>query len=268
MKRSRSSKGAISQHSRAAWLALLLATGLTLLLYMIPYGRWALYPLLLISTVVHELGHGLVALAVGGQFHSLQIWWDASGVAQYSGPFSRLDQAAIAAGGLLGPAAVAGLLFICGPHLRACRIVLGVSAGILALACLLWVSNLFGWLFVATLAALLLFTALKAPDGWAQFITVFLAVQLALSVFARGDYLFTGTAVTAAGTMPSDVGQIAQALGLPYLFWGALIALCSLALLAFGLRRYVHSLQLPGILQLTEKKPAAKRSRRASTSRA
>lgn len=267
MKRSKSSKGATRQHSRAAWRALLLATGLTLLLYLIPGGRWIIWPLLLISTVVHELGHGLVALAVGGQFHSLQIWPDASGMAQYSGPFSRVSQAAVAAGGLLGPAVVAGLLFICGPHLRACRIVLGVSAGILALACLLWVSNLFGWLFVAALALLLLFAALKAPDGWTQFITVFLAVQLALSVFARADYLFTGTAVTAAGTMPSDVGQIAQALWLPYLVWGALIALASLLVLAFGLRRYVHYLQLPSGL-LPEKKPAAKKTRRAATSRA
>src|SRR4051794_35164874 len=42
------------------------STAVTLALYMIPYGRFLARPLLLLSTLAHELGHGLTALVLGG----------------------------------------------------------------------------------------------------------------------------------------------------------------------------------------------------------
>jgi membrane-associated phospholipid phosphatase len=68
---------------------------------------------------------------------------------------------------------------------------------------------------------------------------VFLAVQLALSVFSRGDYLFTDVARTGEGTFPSDVANMSSALFLPYWFWGALCGAFSVAVLALGLRAYL-----------------------------
>ena len=58
------------------------------------------------------------------------------------------------------------------------------------------------------------------------------------SVFARGDYLFTPVAETAGGAMPSDVGQIAAALVLPYWFWGAVCGGISVLVLGYGVRSY------------------------------
>ena len=69
-------------------------------------------------------------------------------------------------------------------------------------------------------------------QGWIpRFTLVFLAVQLALSVFSRSDYLFTSVARTGAGPMPSDVAQMASALFLPFWFWGAACGALSLAVL-------------------------------------
>ena len=65
----------------------------------------------------------------------------------------------------------------------------------------------------------------------AAFATVmFVSVQLALSVFSRGDYLFTPN----AGPFPSDVANMATSLFLPYWFWGLVCGGFSLAVLAAG----------------------------------
>jgi hypothetical protein len=61
-------------------------------------------------------------------------------------------------------------------------------------------------------------------------------VQLALSVFSRSDYLFTDTARTATGSMPSDVAHISEALFLPYWVWGLVTGGISIAVLVGGMR--------------------------------
>ena len=52
---------------RRAAIALLVSVGLTVGLYALPYpyDRYAGYPLMLLSTLVHELGHGVAGLMVG-----------------------------------------------------------------------------------------------------------------------------------------------------------------------------------------------------------
>jgi hypothetical protein len=100
---------------------------------------------------------------------------------------------------------------------------------------------MFGWLFVGLVAGALLGIGLKASDAAAQIATVFLAIQLSLSVFSRADYLFTDTARTGGGTGPSDVAQIAQELFAPYWFWGGLIGVLSAAILCFGLWSFLRA---------------------------
>ena len=57
-----------SQSNRVA-LFLLLSVIATLLLYfVVPFGRLIAYPLVLLSTLAHELGHGIAAVLVGGDF--------------------------------------------------------------------------------------------------------------------------------------------------------------------------------------------------------
>jgi membrane-associated phospholipid phosphatase len=70
---------------------------------------------------------------------------------------------------------------------------------------------------------------------------VFLAVQLSLSVFSRGDYLFSEVARTGSGDFPSDVANMADALFLPYWFWGATCGAFSVAVLVVGLWAFLRS---------------------------
>jgi hypothetical protein len=221
-----------------ARLMLGLSVGVTLLLYWIPYGYVFVYPLLLLSTLAHEMGHGLMAEVVGGDFDRFLMWSDGSGLALYMSSPSRIGQALVAAGGLIGPAVAAALLFrLARTAIHARRIFYGIGAVLLILM-VFYVRNLFGFFFVAGLVLLSLVLGRAASDELAQLLLVFVAVQLALSVFSRADYLFTAVAETGGGVHPSDVAQIAQALWLPYWFWGAACGAFSLLVLWHGFKSF------------------------------
>ena len=205
----------------------------------IPGGLWAWWPLMLLSTLVHELGHGLAAVFVGGDFISLEMFADGSGVAATAHAGGRTASAIISTGGLVGPAIVACGLFFAARTERRARIALSVLAGVLVLA-LVVVRNLFGVAYVLALSGLHA-AVVRFGSAWvARFALVFLAVQLSLSVFSRGDYLFTPVARTDAGNMPSDVALIAEALLLPYWLWGGLCGLFSVAVLVLGMWLYLR----------------------------
>jgi hypothetical protein len=220
-----------------ARIALLLTIGVTAVLYAVPQLHVVAYPLILIGTLAHELGHGIAALLVGGSFHSLHVYADGSGMAAWghqAGEVGRVGRAFVAAGGLVGPAVAAAVLFTLARRPGRARWALGALGVALALALVLVVRGGFGVALVGILAAVFLLLALKASAPVAQFALIFLAVQLSLSVFSQADYLFTDTAHTAAGALPSDVAHMAEALLLPYWFWGAVCGLFSIAILAAG----------------------------------
>ncbi len=221
-----------------ARVVLLVSLVLTAILYIVPYGRVLAYPLMLLSTLAHEMGHGLTAFLLGGTFERFSMWQDGSGVAVWSGEVGRLGRAVIAAGGLVGPAVAAAIGFAAGRTVRGARICLFCIVGILAIAELLVVRGFFGWFFVAIVGVGCLLVAAKGSGEVMQLVLVFLAVQLALSVFSRGEYLFTPLAETATGTMLSDVGHIAAALWLPYWFWGGVCGAISVVVLVYGVKVY------------------------------
>lgn len=212
-------------------------------LYFIPYGDIILYPLMLVYTFVHEMGHGIAAMLVGGEFDKFEMWSDGSGVATSLTPvdIGRFASAFIAFGGLIAPAIMAAVSLILGRSAKAARIGLIVFGCICALSLLLVVRNLFGFFFVLACGIVCFALALipKKPEV-SQYSMLFLAITLLTAVFSRGDYLFTPEAQTAEGVSPSDVGQIAEQLFLPYWFWGGLIAAISIAILIFGIRGFFY----------------------------
>jgi hypothetical protein len=214
-----------------------ISLAVTALLYAFPAGRILAWPLVFVSTLAHELGHGLAAVTLGGRFESLVIRADASGAAAWSGSFSRLGVATVAAAGLVGPALAAFVLLAVGRVPRRAPVLLACLAVGLLLVALLVVRNAFGWWFTVLLASMCAVVAWRVPR-MSQGLVVFLAVQLALSVYSRSDYLFTKAAVSSAGTGPSDVAVMASALFLPYWFWGALCGAVSLLLRYLGARAF------------------------------
>jgi Peptidase M50B-like len=209
----------------------------TAILYVVPFGRTLAWPLVLVSTLAHELAHGLTAALLGGTFHSLRIYADASGAALWSGAFGRVATAMVAGAGLLGPAASAFVLLMVGREQPRARALLGIGGASLIAIAVVLVRNPFGLVFTLLLGSALLFIAVRVPRA-SQTAVILLAVQLALSVFARSDYLFTPMAITSTGLSPSDVAVMSEALFLPYWFWGALCAVLSVLFLFLGVRLF------------------------------
>ncbi len=217
-----------------------MSVALTGWLYIVPFGEVVAYPLILLSTLAHEMGHGIAAILVGGDFHKFCLYSDASGVA-YTSHSSGVASAIVSAGGLVGPAIVGSILFAAGHRAKWLFTVIGVG---LLLAELLVVRNGFGFFFVGVVAGLSLYIASLKNKGIQQICAYFVAIQMTMSVFSRGDYLFTPVANTAQGVMPSDVAHISEALLLPYWFWGAICGLFSVLCLILGIRSAIKTIHL------------------------
>lgn len=231
------------QASRQAAIVLIGSVAITLAMFLIPspeHTWWLLAPFRWLHIYVHEFGHGVAALLVGGQFEKFEMW-TYSGVATISGVSGSFAAAFVSAGGLCGPAVVGGLFLATGRRPGLARIALAAFGAFMAVSLVLWTRTPFGWGFGAAVATLSLLVAVAARPAHAQAVLVFFGVQLALSVYTGGGYLFTQYVTIQNGQYtPSDTQQMSQALFLPYWFWGIACAAFSALVLLGGLWLYVR----------------------------
>jgi hypothetical protein len=215
---------------------------LTVVLWHIPFGNYIMYPFTIFGTWIHELGHGLMAILMGGNFEKLEVFQNGSGLATYSyyeGSLflgKRIGISMIAAAGLVAPPVVGAIFILMARSSRGALLALYILLGFMVLSTLLWVRNGFGLIAVPALAGVVFVMAHYTQGGHRQFFAQFVGVQSALATFMNWRYLFTPTAnVGSAGV--SDTGAIAAQLWLPYWFWGAAIALFSMVIILWSLRR-------------------------------
>jgi hypothetical protein len=213
---------------------LVLAAVLTVVAWQFPIGQQILYPFTLLATYAHEMGHGLTAVLVGADFHSLEMHFDGSGLARWSGDVGRIGRAMIAAGGLVGPSIAGAIILIASRRTQRARTILIAIAAIMLLTLVLYVRSVFGLVFVAGIVAALAGVAKLAPRA-APFLVQLIGVQLAISVFRDVHYMFSEGALVDGVLRKSDSAAIADALLLPYWFWGALTAAFAFAVLGVGL---------------------------------
>lgn len=216
-----------------ARLLMIVAAAVVLVLWQLPYGPQILYPFTLLATYAHEMGHGLTALLLGGQFERLMIYPDGSGLAYSGTDGSRISRALVAAGGLLGPTVAGAVLLVLSRRPKRGRWLLAAVALGLGLSALFFVRNLFGWAFVV-LAALSIGAIARFVPRLAPFTAQLLAVVLCMAVFRDLDYMFSPGGTVDGVQHRSDSATIADALFLPYWFWGGLVAATSFGVLAVG----------------------------------
>jgi MFS family permease len=226
---------------RQAAIVLLGSAAVTLAMFLIPspeHTWWLLAPFRWLHIYVHEFGHGIAALLAGGVFDRFEMY-TYSGVA-YTATAGHLAAAFVCAGGLCGPAVVGGVFLATGRNVRWARLALGAFGAFMALSLVLWTRTPFGWGFGAAVAALSLLIALRGKPALAQMVVVFLGVQLALSVYTGGGYLFTQYVEIQNGHRgPSDTQAMADALSMPFWFWGTVCAGFSAIVLLGGFWLYV-----------------------------
>ena len=213
---------------------LLLSGAVMLLLANSRFTRPLLHPLDLLSTWVHELSHGLAAIAVGGRIDRLHIYWNASGLAKTRFPPGKLRAGLIFSAGYLGTALVGGLAL--GVRGLAGPTALLLLAGALGLSTLLWVRNVAGFVSLGGVAAALVAAALYLPADATRLLWGVLALAIALNAWMGVRSLFGKKAVHVGGeTRWTDAAMVSQVWGGPHWLWAGLWALFTLAATGAGL---------------------------------
>ena len=189
-------------------------------------GSLLLYPFTIMATWFHEMGHGVAAMLTGSRFERLLIFPDGSGVAQSMVPVnaSGLTHAVIAASGPLGPAIAGSLLIIASRTDKATRVALAIVGLALIVSTVVWVRTFTGWLVLPALGIAILALAWRGSAAKRQFGIQFLGVQACISVWQQFGYLFSAGGSIGGELHRSDTSAIADALLLPYWFWGAAIS--------------------------------------------
>jgi hypothetical protein len=212
----------VARASTHRWLWI--AAAVSLVVSLTPWADLALYPFRLFTTWIHECGHALATVLVGGQVTAVTIDPDGSGLTHSLVPTTRLARGIVASAGYLGSALVGCLLIAATRADRRAHLLLGGVGLFMALTLLLWIRNLFGAGVVVLWAAVLLVLARRGLGQAARFLVGLLAIQVALNaVFdIRVLYLVDG---------PSDAVTMARLFLLPAWFWATAWMLTAIAML-------------------------------------
>lgn len=223
----------IGKKNNRGFTILLALTVITFVVWQIPVaGRFILYPFTILGTWFHEMGHGIMAMLMGGSFEQLEIYADGSGLAYHSGSLflGPIGRAAVAAGGPLGPPLAGSLLIILSNKPGFIKPALIVFGAIILITVLLWVRSWFGIIVLPLYALAIIFISAKTNPVLQKFTLQFLGVQGFFSVYQSMGYLFSGGGVVDGSSIRSDTGVIAENLFLPHWIWAASIIALSIFL--------------------------------------
>ncbi|NJM08773.1 M50 family metallopeptidase [Candidatus Gracilibacteria bacterium] len=194
-----------------------------LLLTIIPWFWPLAYPLRLLTTLIHELGHGLAALLTGGRFVRFVVFADGSGLAFTAGGWRWL----IIPAGYIGVALCATALIMLGRNVRSSHRTLLVLGAVIALCTLFFgVPTIFSAQMLAGLltvfsgllmGCLLVWAGLRAGQALAVYLVNLLAFYLGLSAFSD---IATLVALSTDGRpQQTDAEAMAQVTFLPAALW-------------------------------------------------
>jgi hypothetical protein len=218
-------------------LVLLLASVTFFILNSVPFGHYIQWPFVIITTFVHEMGHGLMAIITGGNLIQIEIYQNASGLARTE-TILGWRQAAIAAGGLLAPSLVGGGFIIAGKNRQISSRVFLVFSLFILISCFLWVRSAFGLLTLLPTGALFFWLSQKGSAVTQHFIIQFIGVHMLVDTLTRTiSYLFSPSASVGGQSRHSDTAVIAQQLVGGHLLWASIIAVLSIWIFYFSLRR-------------------------------
>ena len=201
------------------------AVMVSLVVSLTPWARFLLYPFKLFTTWVHESGHALMTVLVGGRVTSITIEPDTSGLTHSLVPVGRAARGLVASSGYLG-AAVVGCLLMAATRVEKWAHVILLSVGAcMLLTLVLWMRNLFGILVVLAWGVALIALARQGIGNAPRFLLSLLAIQVALNSVYDIRVLFL------IGRRQSDAATMARLFLLPSWAWATAWMLVSVAML-------------------------------------
>ena len=230
-------------------MTLLIAATISVVLWFIPFAEFLTYPFRIFVTFIHEGGHALAALLTNNSVASLSVATNASGET-YTTQGGLFSQVFIASAGYLGSMAFGALLLILIRKTVAARIVLlGCAIFIFGLTLIYGLIKPIFWmtawsgipftLLAGTIISVgLILIARFASAKVATFFVSFLAVQSVLNALYDLKTVFFLSSPFAP-TVPTDAVNMAQATGIPAIFWTIVWIAVALGILWFAMRLYV-----------------------------
>jgi len=209
------------------------------LLVWVPWLHILAYPFRLLTTLAHEMSHGLAALLTGGKFERFVVYADGSGVALTAGGWRFV----VIASGYLGAALFGASLIWLGAIRRARRWALGVVGAVALLLSLRygipsllsgdWLAGLLTVVSGLVLGSSCVALALKASRRWVLFAVHLIAFQAGLTSLA--DLLTLIGLAQSGAQVATDARSMAELTHLPALLWALLWALAAVTLLGAAL---------------------------------
>jgi len=172
------------------------------------------YPLKIFVVFLHEISHGIAAIATGGSIQRITLSPRLGGACYCPGGNAFLTLSAGYLGSLLWGAAI----LEAGERWRrhAGRIVQGLGVGVLVLT-LLFVRGAFGIVFGLLFGGALVLAAGRLPTEWNR--TLLTVLGLTSALYAILDIK---SDVLDRPHLPSDAYMLAQLTGIPTVAWGVL----------------------------------------------
>ena len=217
--------------SRNKLLLIIIAISIaTIVLWQTDIGRLILYPFTVLGTWFHEMGHGLMALFLGGGFEKLDIYSNGSGVATWNGPLflGNIGKAIVAGAGPMGPTIAGVICIVASAKDKWTKYALYILTTVLIISAIYWVRSLFGVPVVLGFGILTGLIAFKGNRKLQRFTLIFLGIQACLSVYLSIDYLMMSYGTVGGESMQSDTAVMEQYLFLPNYIWGGLIIFISI----------------------------------------
>jgi hypothetical protein len=205
------------------------AVAVSLAVSLTPWAPFLLYPFKLFTTWVHECGHALTTVLVGGRVTSITIEPDTSGLTRSLVPVGRLARGVVASSGYLG-AAVVGCLLLAATRVEKWAHVILLSVGMaMFLTLVVWMRNLFGFSVVLAWGVALVALARQGIGNAPRFLLSVLAIQVALNSVYDIRVLFL------IDRGQSDAATMARLFLLPSWMWATAWMLMSVAMLGVTL---------------------------------
>jgi hypothetical protein len=190
------------------------------------------FPLKIFVVLLHEISHAVAALTSGGTVERIVLDMNQGGATHVLGGSAFLILSAGYLGSLLW-----GLLLIelAGARTRRARWAVGILGAFVTLVAVLYVRNMFGFVFTAVFGAALIVAARKLPARGIAIVLLVLGLTSALYALLdiRSDIL-------SRPYVQSDAAMLAEITGIPTVAWGILWIGVALAVCWIALRRWVR----------------------------
>ena len=203
--------------------AVCLAIGLT------PWGPLLLYPFTLFTTWVHECGHALMVVLMGGRVSSITIQPDTSGLTRSLMPSGRVAQGLVASAGYLGATVVGCFLMAATRVEKRARTILRVIGVFMLFTVVIWIRNPFGAVIVLAWGFALLWFSREGNGRIPRFVLSVLAIQVAL------DAVYDIRALFFPHGGRSDADAMARLFLAPAWLWAGAWMIVSVAMLGWTL---------------------------------